>query len=184
MIECPNCGAMVEEADLSCRYCSHPLKADTGRAVDERFREEPPRAPQPPPQSPPQPERDYRQSYTPPHGGRPEGGPPPYGAGGWGPPPSYSGQEQPPHGQYPPYPQAAYVPNPQYRDISKIAAGILGILLGGIGVHKFYTGRIGLGIVYVLFCWTGIPAVIGLIEGIIYLTMDDIAFREKYARKY
>ena len=59
---------------------------------------------------------------------------------------------------------------------SRIAAGILGILLGGIGVHKFYLNKVGLGILYVLFCWTAIPAIIGLVEGIIYLTQDDVTF--------
>ncbi|MEO0234510.1 MAG: TM2 domain-containing protein [candidate division WOR-3 bacterium] len=66
---------------------------------------------------------------------------------------------------------------------NKITAGILAILLGGFGVHKFYLGQIGWGIVYLLFCWTGIPEIIGLIEGIIYLTMNDQAFCEKYGKK-
>ena len=39
--------------------------------------------------------------------------------------------------------------------------------LGDIGVHKFYSGKIGMGVVYFLFCWTGLPAIIGLIEGIL-----------------
>lgn len=63
---------------------------------------------------------------------------------------------------------------------SKLAAGLFGIFLGGIGVHKFYLGEVGWGIVYLIFCWTFIPAVIGLIEGIIYLTMTDQAFAQKY----
>lgn len=67
-----------------------------------------------------------------------------------------------------------------YRPIkSKAAAGILAILLGGIGVHKFYLGKAGLGIVYLLFCWTFIPGIIALIEGIIYLTQDDATFAAK-----
>ena len=41
---------------------------------------------------------------------------------------------------------------------------LLAILLGGIGAHKFYMNKVGLGIVYLLFCWTGIPAIIGIIE--------------------
>lgn len=63
---------------------------------------------------------------------------------------------------------------------SKLAAGLFAIFLGGIGVHKFYLGRAGQGILYLLFCWTFIPALISLIEGIIYLTMSDQAFAEKY----
>jgi TM2 domain-containing membrane protein YozV len=63
---------------------------------------------------------------------------------------------------------------------SKTTAGILGILVGGFGIHKFYLGKIGLGIVYLLFCWTGIPSLIGLIEGILYLTKTDEEFQRKY----
>lgn len=59
--------------------------------------------------------------------------------------------------------------NPSWPVKSKVAAGILAILLGGIGVHKFYLGKVGMGILYLCFCWTGIPAVLGLIEGIMYL---------------
>lgn len=42
---------------------------------------------------------------------------------------------------------------------------LLAILLGGIGAHHFYMGNIGLGIAYLVFSWTGIPLIIGLIEG-------------------
>lgn len=63
---------------------------------------------------------------------------------------------------------------------SKVAAALFAILLGGLGIHKFYLGRVGWGILYILFCWTLIPAILGLIEGIIYLTMSDEAFARKY----
>lgn len=59
-------------------------------------------------------------------------------------------------------------------------AGIFALLLGGIGVHKFYLGQVGLGVVYLLFCWTAIPALIGFVEGIILLTQTDEAFAQKY----
>lgn len=49
--------------------------------------------------------------------------------------------------------------------VNKVTYGLLAILLGGIGVHKFYSGKTGMGILYLLFCWTVIPAVIGIIEG-------------------
>lgn len=62
---------------------------------------------------------------------------------------------------------------------SKIAAGILALLFGGIGVHKFYLGKIGTGIVYLLFSWTFIPAIIAFVEGIIYLTSNDHNFQVK-----
>lgn len=63
---------------------------------------------------------------------------------------------------------------------NKIVAGILAILLGGIGIHKFYLGKVGAGILFLLFCWTGIPALIGLIEGVIILCSNDENFQIKY----
>ncbi|MCR8634759.1 MULTISPECIES: TM2 domain-containing protein [Paenibacillus] len=64
---------------------------------------------------------------------------------------------------------------------SKVTAGVLAILVGGLGIHKFYLGKTLLGIVYLLFCWTCIPSIIGLIEGILYLTKTDEEFQQKYA---
>jgi TM2 domain-containing membrane protein YozV len=63
---------------------------------------------------------------------------------------------------------------------SKVAAALFGIFLGSFGIHKFYLGRTGMGIVYLLFCWTFIPGIVGFIEGIVYLTMSDEAFNAKY----
>jgi TM2 domain-containing membrane protein YozV len=63
---------------------------------------------------------------------------------------------------------------------SKVAAGVLGILLGAFGAHKFYLGQVGMGILYLVFFWSMIPGLVGLIEGIIYLTMTDEAFAAKY----
>lgn len=63
---------------------------------------------------------------------------------------------------------------------NKVVAAVLAILLGGFGIHKFYLGRIGQGIVYLIFFWTFIPAIIGFIEGIVYLCMDEDAFEAKY----
>jgi TM2 domain-containing membrane protein YozV len=63
---------------------------------------------------------------------------------------------------------------------NKVTAGILAILLGGVGAHKFYLGKYAQGVVYLLFSWTGIPMVIGIIEGVIYLGMSDVRFAQKY----
>ena len=54
--------------------------------------------------------------------------------------------------------------------VNKIAYALLAIFLGGLGVHKFYAGKTGSGILYLIFCWTIIPALIGFIEGIVALT--------------
>lgn len=63
---------------------------------------------------------------------------------------------------------------------SRVVAIVLALLLGGIGGHKFYLGRIGWGILYLIFCWTFIPAIAAFIEAIIYITMSDAAFAKKY----
>ncbi|MFV1969073.1 MAG: TM2 domain-containing protein [Pirellulaceae bacterium] len=64
----------------------------------------------------------------------------------------------------------------------KIVAGICGILLGSFGVHRFILGdttggliRLGISVVT---CGAG--GIIGLIEGIIYLTKSDEEFVEQY----
>lgn len=62
----------------------------------------------------------------------------------------------------------------------RATAGILAILLGFVGTHKFYLGETELGILYLCFFWTGIPAVLGLIEGILYLTKTDEEFQRQY----
>ncbi len=83
--------------------------------------------------------------------------------------------------QVAPQGQPVYVTgiNPTWPIKSKVVAGLLGIFLGGIGAHKFYLGKIGMGILYVCLCWTGIPAVVGCIEGIIYLCSNDENFQLK-----
>jgi TM2 domain-containing membrane protein YozV len=63
---------------------------------------------------------------------------------------------------------------------NKIIAGMLAILLGGIGAHKFYLGQYAQGVLYLLLCWTVIPEILGLIEGLIYLGMSDASFAQKY----
>lgn len=64
---------------------------------------------------------------------------------------------------------------------SKGLAVILALFLGGLGIHKFYLGRVGWGIIYFIFSWTGIPMVLAFIEGIIYLFMSNTAFENKYS---
>ena len=52
------------------------------------------------------------------------------------------------------------------RPVKKSVYCLLAIFLGIFGAHKFYAGRIGAGIVYLLFCWTLIPGIIGFFSGI------------------
>jgi TM2 domain-containing membrane protein YozV len=63
---------------------------------------------------------------------------------------------------------------------SRVTAGVLAILLGSLGIHKFYLGKIGQGIIYIIFSWTGIPGLLGLIEGILYLVKTDEEFNKIY----
>ena len=69
---------------------------------------------------------------------------------------------------------------------NKIPAGICGILLGSLGIHKFILGYTGAGLIMllvtVLTCGLGgvVMHVIGLIEGIIYLCKPD----EEFVRVY
>ena len=63
---------------------------------------------------------------------------------------------------------------------SRSVAILLAIFLGGLGLHKFYLNRPGVGLLYILFCWTFIPALIGLIEGLGYALMSEDSFQEQY----
>ena len=71
---------------------------------------------------------------------------------------------------------------PVYQENKKVVAGILAILLGGLGIHKFILGYTQEGIIQivitVLTC--GFGSIIGLIEGIIYLTKTDAEFYQTY----
>lgn len=78
-------------------------------------------------------------------------------------------------------PQPVYVTpiDPTWPVKNKTVAGLLGIFLGGLGIHKFYMGKIGLGILYLLFCWTYIPGIVGFIEGVMYLCSSNQDFQVK-----
>jgi len=67
-----------------------------------------------------------------------------------------------------------------HKGRSKLAAALIAIFLGSFGIHKFYLGRPIWGIVYLLLFWTLVPAIIGFIEGIVYLVMSEENFDAKY----
>ncbi|MHB1157764.1 MAG: TM2 domain-containing protein [Phycisphaerales bacterium] len=64
----------------------------------------------------------------------------------------------------------------------KVLAGILGILLGGLGIHRFILGDAMGGILRIVITLVtcGMGSLIGLIEGIIYLTKSDEEFKKIY----
>jgi TM2 domain-containing membrane protein YozV len=63
---------------------------------------------------------------------------------------------------------------------SRATAALLAFFLGGLGAHKFYLGKAGMGLLYLLFFWTFIPAFISFIEFIRYLLMSDESFAARY----
>jgi len=78
---------------------------------------------------------------------------------------------------------------------NKVVAGILALLVGGLGIHKFYLGYTASGLVYLLtntigllVTWIlfGLPnvalAVIAVVEGVIYLTKTDAEFEQTYVQ--
>src|SRR5690554_3028666 len=104
--ECPQCGAPIEKASSSCKYCGAEVAVEAQQPAAQY--------------APPQ-----QQQYVPP-------------------------QQQ----QYAAPPQPQYVPVANPSNKSKTTAGLLAIFLGAFGIHKFYLGRTGMGILYLLFCWT------------------------------
>jgi TM2 domain-containing membrane protein YozV len=101
--------------------------------------------------------------------------------------PEFAASFQGPAGAAVPPPLQAPPPLPSDpRASGKIAAGIFGILLGSLGVHKFILGYTGAGLIMllvtVLTCFAAAPIMhlIGLIEGIIYLTKSDSEFVRLY----
>jgi TM2 domain-containing membrane protein YozV len=92
-------------------------------------------------------------------------------------------------GRTPPPPMPAHSPRPAYlvdANSKKILAGVLGIFLGIFGVHKFVLNITGAGIIMAaislctFFILSPVIAIIGLIEGIIYLTKSDEEFHRIY----
>ncbi len=172
---CPRCGAILADGIDECRYCGAIIN-DTRPGSQTSYQNNtqsysPPDYRQPEYQQPPV------QSYSPPDYRQPEYQQPPV-------------QSYQPHAyQQPEYQKAqnnvnsfneqgAYI-DPSWPVRSKVAAGLLALFLGSFGIHKFYLGKPGLGILYLIFCWTYIPSIISFVEAIIYLTSGDIDFQLK-----
>lgn len=72
----------------------------------------------------------------------------------------------------------------------KTAAGLLGIFLGALGIHKFYLGYTKEGVIMLVVslatCGIGatVMEIIGIIEGIMYLTKSDEEFQATYVDSY
>lgn len=94
--------------------------------------------------------------------------------------PEAAGGSVPPPAPPPPPPAGTELSN------KKVLAGVLGIVFGALGVHKFYLGYTQAGVIMLVVslatCGIGATpmAVIGLIEGLIYITMPDNRFEQTY----
>ncbi len=125
------------------------------------------------------------QGWGPPPGGQPPGTPPPVGS-----PPPHWAPPPPPPGQ--PYKycyacasaidsRAVDCPRCGVRQPDNVGgygknragAALLAIIVGGLGIHRFYLGDIAWGVVYLLFSWTGIPSIIAWFEALYFLTRSD-----------
>ena len=53
--------------------------------------------------------------------------------------------------------------------VNKTIYIIVALILGGLGVHKFYADQVGQGILHLVFFWTGIPSVVAITHAIIVI---------------
>lgn len=65
----------------------------------------------------------------------------------------------------------------------KTLTGLLALILGSLGIHRFYLGQTKLGILYIILLFTGVSAILGLIDAVIFLTMNQDDFDDKYNTK-
>ncbi|HOU25053.1 MAG TPA: TM2 domain-containing protein [Anaerolineae bacterium] len=82
----------------------------------------------------------------------------------------------------PPQSQAAFLVQYNVQRKDPTTAVVLALLFGGIGLHKFYLGQTGLGILYLLFSWTFVPAIVSFFEAFA-LTRSVIQKNREFARE-
>ena len=67
---------------------------------------------------------------------------------------------------------------------SKLVAILLAFFLGGLGIHQFYLGKSGKGVLYLLFCWTYIPGIIAFIDMIMLIVSNNETLENKYKVRF
>ncbi len=79
-------------------------------------------------------------------------------------------------------PESWNTPSQPKQENKKVLAGLMGILFGSLGIHKFVLGYTQEGIIQIVISIVtcGIGSIIGFIEGIIYLTKSDEEFYQTY----
>lgn len=55
------------------------------------------------------------------------------------------------------------------NEVNKVIYIVLAVFLGSFGIHKFYARKTGMGILFLVFCWTGIPQILAIIGAILTL---------------
>ena len=58
---------------------------------------------------------------------------------------------------------------------------VLALFLGGFGIHRFYIGQVAWGFMFLLFCWTFVPAFFALIDVIRYAVIGEAEFQRRYS---
>lgn len=207
---CPHCGRPVAVGTKFCPACGNaipesaepaePAAAERPAAAEFPEAAELPEAAAVPEAPPPPPAAAEAPEFPPPPPAAaevPESLPPPPPDASEAPTlpppePTYAEtaqfDESPPPPPPPPYPAApGYVAAPGAYPVAavsgkRVTAGVLGILLGAWGIHRFYLGDTMGGILRIVITifTCGIGGVIGLIEGIIYLTKSDPEFDYEY----
>lgn len=71
-----------------------------------------------------------------------------------------------------------YVSTTRTVKVNRYAAALLAFFLGAFGIHKLYCNKTLSGILYLIFCWTGIPYAIALVEFFLYLFSSNKDFQE------
>lgn len=186
-MNCPSCGALIADGSSFCSSCGASIAQQTvpapaaGQPAQPGYAAAPVQPGQPAqPVQPAQPAQPV-QPGQPVQSGNVAYQQPPVQ-------PGYATAGQPAQpGCQPAQPVSAA---PAGAQKSKVAAGILGILLGSLGIHKFYLGysKEGLimilvsvlGSIFTLGIAAGVMGIIGLVEGIVYLTKTDDEFYRTY----
>ena len=58
---------------------------------------------------------------------------------------------------------------------------VLALFLGPFGIHRFYVGQIAWGFIFLIFCWTFIPAIFGIIDVFRWAFMKEETFQARYS---
>ena len=171
-ILCTRCGASIDDTSKFCQNCGAPVApAPSAQAAPPQQHPPGPQPQQPPPSAGPSSSASsapYSTPYTYPYGQQTYGQPPYAGN------PAYPPYQSPYQGT--PYGQPGTVVPPGYQPRNRIAAGLLAILVGCLGVHNFYLGFTGRALAQLLMTILscGILAVVSqiwaIVEGIQILT--------------